>query len=527
MKNWIVVILCSSFFLFYKLGDAPLWERDEPKYAEPAWRMTVTGDWLTPRFNGVLRFDKPPLFYWLDAISFKLLGKTEFAARLPSALAGIGIALVTWALGKKITNPTTSLLSTMILIISPHFLLQCRISVVDAVLTFFLTLSFYSIYELGQPKQFRIPYIYLCAFAMGMAALTKGPIGVIFPLLIAMIWRFLSRNVRYNIPLRHLIGAFVLFLTIVLPWYTAISKTYGNSYFDSFFLFHNVTRFLQPVDSHKGAVWFYLPIIIAGFFPWSFFLVHAAKASIKELEKSNLLFLVIWVFVVFGFFTVAKTKLGSYIFSVYPALAILSGSYWQSFFEKDREYTLPLAIFILIALLPIAGLSYLPGLIQLINADDTAAYKILQITLFLLSSGFLIAFVLGSSCRPAWQKFSYIALLLTMAVFFWIGTTFIVPIAAKENPGKEIANKLIANGLSKNDQIVLYNTILNGLVFYTDHQVQFIAKNQEMPKFNMQQNTRIFLVFHKKDLHLLINLPASQWRQIYTTDDMLLYTKTK
>ena len=524
MRNWLVLLLCGGFFLFYKLGDAPLWERDEPKYAEPGFKMAVTGDWLTPRFNSALRFDKPPLFYWLEGISFKILGKTEFAARFPSALAGLGIALLTYALGKKITNSAGALISAIILIISPHFLLQCRLSVVDAVLTFFLILSFYSIYELGlnktKSRQSPFIYLYLAVFAMAMATLTKGPIGIIFPITIAVTWCFFSSDVRYNIPMRHWIGALILLLALVLPWYIAISKTHGKSYFDSFFLFHNVTRFLQPVDSHTGPVWFYLPIIIAGFFPWSFFLLQAAKASVKELAKPSLVFLTIWIFVIIGFFTVAKTKLGSYIFSVYLVLAILSGSFWGS------KRTLSFAVFILIALLPVAGLFYLPSLIQHINTKDTAAYKILQITLFLLASGFIIASL--PAIFKKWQKYSFCTLLLTMGILFWLGITYIVPIAAKENSGKEIANKLISSGLSKDDRIVLYNTILNGLVFYTEHQVQFVPGNKEVLQLNMQHNSVIFLIFHKKDLsELKTELSNSHWRLLHASSNLLVYTNTK
>lgn len=524
MRQWIILLFLSSFFLLFKLGDAPLWERDEPKYAEPAWKMVVSGDWLTPKFNNALRFDKPPLFYWLEGISFLAFGKTEWAARFPSALAGIGIISITYFLGKKISSPATAFISSLILIASPHFLLQCRLSVVDAALTFFLMLALFSIFKLPSSPLF----LYLLAFAISMATLIKGPIGIIFPIVTAVLWRLLPPPIVYRLHLRHIIGSIILFLTLTLPWYLAVSFTHGKSYFDSFFLFHNVTRFMQSVDSHKGPIWFYLPIIIGGLFPWSFFLPFISKNLLRQyIEDTNLKLLVIWSVLIIGFFTVAKTKLGSYIFPAYPAIALLAGTFWTALFENKKtpyKTYLPAISFIILILLWSGILIFSPVLLAGLPHQDTTPVNEITLTVSLVLLGLIIAFILW--INAATRKYTFHAIFATMAIFFLLGITTLVPVAAKANPGKLLSEQLFLQKLSSNDRIILYKEISNSLVFYSEHPVLFVPDAQaEFINKELQSSAPTFFIIPKKTVSIFSkNISNSKWHLVAEINKLLLYT---
>lgn len=553
MKDWIILIGFGLFFMFYRLGDSPLWERDEPKYAQPAWEMVATWNWITPRFNGTTRFDKPPLFYWLEGISFMVFGKTEWAARFPSALAGIGILCLTFCIGNIAGGIRCALLSALILSSSLHFLLQCKLAVVDATLTFFLTLSLFSIIKLGQavskqqsesqldgtisehrtgkliPKKNNIIYLYILFISMALATLTKGPIGVLFPLGTAVLWKIFS-PINYKLSKKHIIGSILLFFIIVIPWYSAISITHGKTYFDTFFLFHNIKRFLAPVDSHKGPVWFYLPIFFAGLFPWSFFLFQSLKASIKLIEKTpQITVLLLWGGVIFIFFSIAKTKLGSYIFPIYPAIAVIIGLFWSFIIENKAVLKIKETIFLsmpfFISLsIWIGVLLYLPFFNAEITKYGQEKFPMEHIKNFVWIAiiGFTIAFLLSFPKRLT--KYAFFSAFITMLILFWQGTTLILPIAAKENPAKLLASRLIEEKVSPSHRIILFDTINNGLVFYTNHTVEFASTNKRSDLELISQDLQTFIIFpiDKKSIIKPL-LAASKWQLRGEINGLLLY----
>ncbi len=355
--------LVAAFFAltlaFYSigLGGVALLDPDEPVYAQTAREMTETGSWLTPRLNGLLWFDKPPMYFWLSAVSFKVFSVSEFAARFPSAfMASLLVALVyAWAL-RAFGDKKTAVYSALTLASSLLFVFIARAAVTDMTLCFFMNLSFFMIYlALGEPEK-KFKYINLFYFFSGFSVLTKGPVGLVLPLLVIVPFLVLRRDWLF---LRSLYSpsGFLLFGLSALPWYIAMLMLHGSQFFNTFIGYHNLIRFLEPEHVRTSSVFFYAPVLLLGFFPH----LAPAGALIKDfilrafsrdfyarylfgnndrLENGGkivaLSFLLFIAAGVFGFFSIAKTKLVTYILPMFPAFAMFCGYYYKKLAESGR-----------------------------------------------------------------------------------------------------------------------------------------------------------------------------------------------
>ncbi len=359
-KIKIPLILFSLAMALYVigLGATALLDPDEPVYAQTAREMVETGSWLTPRLNGLLWFDKPPMYFWLSAVSFKIFSVGEFAARFPSSLmAALLIMLVyIWALGafgEKIAQ-----YSSLSLCVSLIFAFLARAAVTDMTLCFFMNLSFYMIY-LGftQPEK-RFKYINLFYFFSGFSVLTKGPVGLVLPLMVIIAFLACRRDWQFLRALYSPAG-FALFALSALPWYIAMLLLHGTQFFNTFIGYHNLIRFLEPEHVRTSSVFFYVPVLIAGFFPhmaplgafikdffvkiftrgfYARYIFVKHNISVQGPSPADALsFLIFISAVVFGFFSIAKTKLVTYILPMFPAFSMIMGYYYHKLSVSGRK----------------------------------------------------------------------------------------------------------------------------------------------------------------------------------------------
>ncbi|MEB3295812.1 MAG: glycosyltransferase family 39 protein [Synechococcales bacterium] len=360
-------LLCGLAF-WYRLGSTGLLDETEPLFAESARQMTVTGNWITPYFNGVPRYDKPPLIYWLMAIAYKLLGVNEWSARIPSALAGTALVFFVtyvsheWMARSSPSSEMTSVshrlkarlipsLPAVALILNLQMIFFARTGYSDMLLNFCFggaLLSFFLGYR--QPDQPAIQRRWYLAFwgLMGLGVLTKGPVGFVLPGAIAGLLVLLTgqgRSVWREMPWRTGVG---LFVGITLPWYGLVYLQKGTEFINSFFGFHNLERFTQVVNQHSGPWYYHFVMVLAGFFPWSLALPAAIATviwdniqqppwqmlpdsqSLAEHRNRQLgLFALIWFAVVLIFFSIAQTKYITYSLPAIPAAALLVGLWWS------------------------------------------------------------------------------------------------------------------------------------------------------------------------------------------------------
>lgn len=311
----IILILLASFMMFFALGDVPLTDPDEPVYAETPKEMLAHGDLLSPRIYGEFWYDKPPMYYWLVAGSFKVFGVNEFAARFPSAFLGLLTVLLVYFSTCNLFNNRTGFFAGLMLVTSIEFFALSKAAVTDMTLLFFLTAALLA---------FLHENFYTMYAMMALATLTKGPIGIVFPLAIIFLYILLTNqwNILSKMKLFSGLGVYLLFAA---PWYIAMYFVHGFAFIDTFFGLHNVARFTKPEHVGRVVWYYYLPVMLVGFFPWITMFLSAVKASLynSEYNEENILkFLQIWWLFVFLFFSVAQTKLISYIFPLFPAIAI-------------------------------------------------------------------------------------------------------------------------------------------------------------------------------------------------------------
>jgi hypothetical protein len=324
----------ATLLYFVGLGAHGLFDADEPAYAQAAREMGERGDWVTPTFNGRPRFDKPALFYWLILASYALFGVTEFAVRCWSALAGVGVTLFVAAAARRWFGPPADLWAGLAFSTSLLTALLARAAVTDMLLTLCVTgaiLAGLEAMDGGEDRGRR--WARLLWIGMGLAVLVKGPVGLLIPALALGPMLLLRRELRAGIRRLAPWEGPVLLLLLVAPWYALVLAANGWAFIEGFILKHHLTRYAGVVSSHAGPVWFYLPVLLVGFFPWSAYLPAAlwrAWRAVKAREVAPpparaIVACASWVVGVFLFFSLAGTKLPSYLFPAFPAMALLVG----------------------------------------------------------------------------------------------------------------------------------------------------------------------------------------------------------
>jgi hypothetical protein len=321
----------SGSLFFFRLGTPGLFDADEPAYAQAAREMLETGDWITPQFNGRPRFDKPILFYWLIALSYRVFGVTEFAVRFWSALAGVALVLLIAWTARRRFGPPADLWAGLAMMTNLLTALLARAAVTDMLLTLFVTVAILAGLEALEGHRTARWWARLGWAAMAFAVLVKGPVGLLIPgvalggllLFIPERGRALARLVPWDGP--------VLFAALTLPWYGLVLAANGWSFVEGFLIKHHLTRYTGIVSSHAGPIWFYFPVLLIGFFPWSGFLPAAlmrvatlvCRGKPADPGERLLVASACWLLGVFVFFSFAGTKLPSYLFPAFPALALL------------------------------------------------------------------------------------------------------------------------------------------------------------------------------------------------------------
>jgi len=349
----------------WNLGSIGLVDETEPLFAEASRQMFVTGDWITPFFNGVTRFDKPALVYWCQAIAYGMIGVNEWAVRLPSAIAAIavislGFYTVQWHLAKQdaaaqVKRPTrrylTAAIASAVMALNPEMIVWGRTGVSDMLLTGCIAsslLCFFLGYASKDGSQEAVSHSLLpnkwylaCYVLIAGAILTKGPVGIVLPGIVILAFLLYVGKLREVLrEMRPLLGILII-VALSAPWYVLVIWRNGWNYINAFFGYHNIDRFTDVVNGHSAPWYFYFLVVLLGFAPYSVYL-PAAFARLKFWQRSHWLvqersqqlglFACIWFLGVFGFFTIAVTKLPSYVLPLMPAAAILVALLWSDYF---------------------------------------------------------------------------------------------------------------------------------------------------------------------------------------------------
>lgn len=319
-RPYLLLTALCVFINFFGNTVPSLTDPDDTFYAESAKEMLSHHSILTPFIFDQPQFEKPPLYFWLLMISFKAFGVNTFAARLVPALFGIMSVLGTFMFLRRLYDQRIALISAAILATSMWWIGLSRVVLTDMVFCTLIAISFYVFFtwfRLGKGR-----YLFLFAVFSALATLTKGPLGLLMPLLSVAVFLLLMKD--YRSLKTFLLGRWwLIWLLLVLPWYMYAAIKYGNAFLWEFFVNCHWNRLIHSEHEGFNTWYFYPAIIVLGLFPWTCYFAFVGRAFRKY--KIEHLFLFSWIGVCFVVFSVAQSKLSTYISPLFPPLAILIG----------------------------------------------------------------------------------------------------------------------------------------------------------------------------------------------------------
>jgi len=327
----LTAILVAAMLWFGTLGARKLTAPDEGRYAEIAREMAASGDWVTPRYNELKYFEKPPLQYWATALAYRAFGPSEWTARLWTATTGfLGVLVASYTAG-RLVSPAAGIASGLVLAATPLWLVGSRVSSLDMGVSFFLQFAFSAFllaFRTGATPRARSLWVHCAWIAMALAVLSKGLIGIVLPAIVLGAYFACTRQWSLLRELRPMTGA-ALFLAIAAPWFVVVSLR--NPEFAPFFFVHeHFDRFVEGND-RLGPWWYFFVLLPLGFLPWLLALPtaqHARSYALGDPSRTTLrvrLALVLWAMVILAFFTASRSKLPGYILPAVPPLAMLAG----------------------------------------------------------------------------------------------------------------------------------------------------------------------------------------------------------
>jgi 4-amino-4-deoxy-L-arabinose transferase-like glycosyltransferase len=493
------VLLAAFGTLFFQfLGRLPLIDPDEGRYIEIPREMLERGDFITPMLNQVKYFEKPPLHYWLNALSLSVFGENEFAARFAGTLCGLLTVLLVYYLGRQLMGRRSGLYAAILLGTAGGFLVQSRINFTDMTLTFFLSaaFAFFSLAERdGEPRKAR----YYCLFYlfMALAVLAKGLIGIVLPGAVIFIYLLCTRRWGMLREMR-LVSGGALFLLVSAPWFVLVSLK--NPEFPQFFFIHeHFQRFLTKVHHRYQPLWFFLPVLLGTMLPWSPFIPAALKRGWRERSsRTQTLFLLLWAIVIFAFFSKSSSKLVPYILPVFPPLALLIGNWFAGVAPEVSVRRHAGFLAGLLVLLGAAGIAYpLVFAKPEIGAADGALIGGL-----LLCQG-VVTYLAGRGGDPVRL---FVALAATAFVFASVAPPVVYARVAVEKSSKEFS-RVINERAGSEVRIACYSGYEQGIAFYTHRRVIVVGDPDELG-FGRDQGGHAEWFLDKPALHRLWDSPA-------------------
>ena len=354
-----VLLLLFVLVWFAGIEHRPLTRPDEGRYSEIPREMATTGDWVTPRLNGLKYFEKPPLQYWATAFAYDTFGQHNWTARAWPALTGLIALLFLFLIARRLYDRQTALAATAILASSLWYFAIAHINTLDMGLTCWMTLTMAGFLFAERPEATsgeRSAGMHAAWIGMALAMLSKGLIGIVLPGGVLLFYSLWQRDLRMWDRL-HIGTGLLLFFAIVTPWFVMVQAR--NPEFSEFFFFHeHLARFASKAHRREGPLWYFVPILFAGLAPWTLLFVsrlrHIRKlvAQPKPFHPERLL--VVWCVFIFVFFSASGSKLPSYIIPIFPALALLMApSIVQA---SPRAYTWNLAAACIFALIGAAAM---------------------------------------------------------------------------------------------------------------------------------------------------------------------------
>ena len=481
-----LILLTVLFGVLYawRLGSAPLFNPDEGRYAEVPREMVASGDWVTPRLDGVPYFEKPPLMYWAVAACEKVLGPSEWSVRLVPALFGVAGILLAYAAARRLYGANAGFWSALVLGTSLLYLALGHLVILDLAVSVLMSATLFC-FILGMKERSgsaRRWFFYGLYASAALATLTKGLMGFLLTGAVMFLWVLLLNQWKRLWPL-YLPTGILIFLGIAVPWHFLMaSRNPGWAQF--YIIYEHFQRYSDKSHGRYQPFLYFVPILILGFFPWTGFLWNAFREALaggwsRRKENAEAWFLAIWAAFIFLFFSESKSKLPPYILPMFPALAVLVGRWLSSAFSSENAFArmrLGFRVFgflcgLIAAALCVAVLK--PGLIR--EAGQAAQLK---------PYAFVLAAIL---CVGGWRAMmergaaaargSLLAMAATLVAL--VGVLLVAMPIIDVKGTKELA--LAAKAAVKpGDRVYHYHGFFQDFTYYTGSAVGLVAYTDEL-----------------------------------------------
>jgi 4-amino-4-deoxy-L-arabinose transferase-like glycosyltransferase len=540
LRDMTWIVLASLIVFVLGLGNSRFWDQDEGYYASVAYEMYERGDWIVPTFNQELFAHKPPMMYWGMMAGFCAFGPSEFSARLFSALLGIGSALLTYWLGRRMFDAVAGLIAALALVSCLMFSIAARSATADAYLTFFVLVAICvwardairpagTLLESGRSPDEANPHAlgvrtqtWCCVYlAIGMAVMSKGPIGFAFPVTILGIVHWLApylegrsaSNEGYRssfggllqqlrpmvvlqsiLALRPLMGV-AMVSAVCAPWFWTMQSVTNGAFLSEFLGVHHLHRFSQPMDNHGGPIYYYVIACLVGLYPWTAFLIPTGWAWMRQdlwrgASRAALL-VTAWGILYLFIFSLARTKLPSYVIPAYPAFALIVGYYvssWRSYqLPVERAWQLVgwfcmLLVGVVLLVMPwvLTWQTASGTWMDYLQLDPKLLVTMRWVSVLgipLVVGGFAGGWLRGHN-RIRYATTCYAATAVTMMVLFW---QVVVPIADQHQTPQDVALWLrSANGQGRTHPVAVLGYFRPSMVYYSGGTVRFCASPEEL-----------------------------------------------
>ena len=324
LREWLpllLIVALAAAAIGWRLGARSLEDWDEAIYAQIAKEIVGSGDWLTLHWGYEPFFEKPPFLMWSTATLFSLFGVSELSARAASALSGVGVVVLVYAIGRRTYDRTTAFVAGVVLLTTHGFLTYARVGMTDAMLTFFIYLA---IYAYMRVREGETRWWLAVGAATGLAVLTKSAAGVVAPGAVAVA-ALLDGELRSALRSRAFWGGIAIAIALVVPWHLAMYLMYGRRFLDVYFGLHLRKRTATALDGHTGDRWYYVRAVYDYSAPWFYVLPFATAMAVREAmggRRGPRLLLVV-VGTALALYTAVHTKLAWYAVPMYPAASLL------------------------------------------------------------------------------------------------------------------------------------------------------------------------------------------------------------
>ena len=370
-KNWgmshLIWISLLAIVWLGSLGWRHLIPSDEGRYAEIAREILLSGNWVVPRYNGYLYFEKPPLQMWATAFTFQLFGLGEWQARLWTGLTSLFTILLVGYTAYRLWGIRAGTITALVLASSPLWIIGGHFNSLDMGIAFFMSAALCTLIlalhatENSRAEQF---WMLTCWAMMALSVLSKGLIGVALPGLVLVVYSITGKD-WYSWKRLHWLWGILLFFVITTPWFVLITQQHSN-FLDFFFIHEHFERFTTNEHQRSAPWYFFIPLILVGVIPWLLHLPRALFLGFNGRQDNSSTFkplwlCLTWVICITVFFSLSNSKLPGYIFPVIPALAMLIGySIWLLLENKQQLNSLGFKLWV--TQLIIFGLLFLIGL---------------------------------------------------------------------------------------------------------------------------------------------------------------------